>query len=80
MFELLYTSDIKLLAHELSQIQGAIIIASLFEILLGASGLIGILLRFIGPLAIAPTITLIGLSLFRASASFAEKNWYIALA
>ena len=53
--------------------------ASLFEIALGASGLIGFLLRYIGPLAIAPTITLVGLSLFRAAASFAEKNWYIAL-
>ena len=54
--------------------------ASLFEIVLGVSGLIGLLLRYIGPLAIAPTITLVGLALFDAAASFASKNWYIALA
>jgi len=54
-------------------------VASLFEIILGVSGLIGLLLRYIGPLAIAPTITLVGLALFRAAADFAAKNWYIAL-
>ena len=54
--------------------------ASLFEIVLGVSGLIGLLLRYIGPLAIAPTITLVGLALFDAAASFASRNWYIALA
>jgi len=43
------------------------------------SGLIGILLRYIGPLAIAPTIALVGLALFDAAAFFAGKNWYIAL-
>jgi len=62
------------------QIQGAIIVASLFEIVLGMSGLIGLLLRYIGPLAIAPTITLVGLALFNAAASSAAKNWYIAIA
>ena len=52
----------------------------MFEIVLGVSGLIGLLLRYIGPLATAPTITLVGLALFDAAASFASKNWYIALA
>ena len=61
------------------QIQGAIIVASLFEVFLGVSGLIGLLLRYIGPLAIAPTITLVGLALFDAAADFAARNWYIAL-
>lgn len=51
----------------------------MFEIVLGMSGLIGVLLRYIGPLAIAPTISLVGLSLFTAAAEFASKNWYIAL-
>ena len=51
----------------------------MFEIVLGISGLIGLLLRYIGPLAIAPTITLVGLALFDAAAEFASRNWYIAL-
>ena len=56
------------------QIQGAIMVASLFQILIGFSGLVGVLLRFIGPLTIAPTITLVGISLFTAAASF--SGWF----
>lgn len=43
-------------------------VGSLFQIFIGLTGLIGFLLRFIGPLAIAPTITLVGLALFRVGA------------
>ena len=45
-------------------------VAAMFQILIGFTGLVGFLLRFIGPLTIAPTITLVGLSLFQASADF----------
>lgn len=47
-----------------SQIQGAILVASLLEMFIGFSGLVGYLLRFIGPLTVAPTITLVGMALF----------------
>lgn len=57
----------------LLQIQGAIMVAALFQILIGFSGLVGFLLRFIGPLTIAPTVTLVGLSLFQAAADFSGK-------
>ena len=62
------------------QIQGAVIVASLFEAVVGMSGLIGLLMRYIGPMTIAPIVTLVGLSLFDAAARFADKNWYIAVA
>ena len=45
-------------------------VAALFQIIIGFTGLIGFLLRFVGPLTIAPTITLVGLSLFQASADY----------
>ncbi len=60
------------------QIQGAIAVAALFQVFIGMTGLVGVLLRFIGPLAIAPTIALIGLSLFGAAADFCAKHWGIA--
>jgi len=42
---------------------------------IGFTGLIGILLRFIGPLTIAPTITLVGVALFQVVAEHAiEKS------
>ena len=83
-----YSKDITLIVlrvhlpanSQLLQMQGAIIVASLFEVLIGVTGLIGLLLRYIGPLTVAPVVTLIGLSLFDAAVVFAAKNWYIALA
>jgi len=61
------------------ELQGAIILASLFEVAIGLFGLVGILLRFIGPLTIAPTITLIGVSLYGTASSYCSANWWIAL-
>ncbi len=52
----------------MQHVQGAIILGALVEIAIGASGLVGRLLRFVGPLTIAPTIALIGLSLFKFGA------------
>ena len=49
-------------------------VSSCFQIIVGFSGLIGLLLRFIGPLTIAPTITLVGLSLFRVAADYAGRG------
>ncbi|KAL4225860.1 hypothetical protein ACF0H5_013849 [Mactra antiquata] len=61
------------------EIQGAIMVASLFQVVIGFSGIMGFVLRFIGPLAIAPTISLIGLSLFGAGSGFASQQWWIAI-
>ncbi|ELU01493.1 hypothetical protein CAPTEDRAFT_111368 [Capitella teleta] len=61
------------------EIQGAIIASSMFQVVIGFSGMIGVLLRYIGPLSIAPTISLIGLSLFKEAANNASQNWWISL-
>ncbi|KAJ7386663.1 hypothetical protein OS493_006668 [Desmophyllum pertusum] len=61
------------------EIQGAIMVSSLFQIVIGFTGLIGFLLRFIGPLTIAPTLTLIGVSLFRVAADHAGNHWGISM-
>ncbi|XP_077327308.1 solute carrier family 23 member 2-like isoform X1 [Lithobates pipiens] len=60
------------------EIQGAIILASVLQLLLGFTGLIGLLLKFIGPLSITPTITLIGLSLFQEAGKKCGSHWGIA--
>jgi len=53
--------------------------AAVFEVLLGATGAVGFLLRFIGPLCICPTVSLLGFSLFKSAAEFAAKQWWIAI-
>jgi len=49
-------------------------VSALFQVVIGFTGLIGILLRFIGPLAIAPTITLVGVALFTVAVEQAGKS------
>uniref|UniRef100_A0A4W4EVC1 Uncharacterized protein n=1 Tax=Electrophorus electricus TaxID=8005 RepID=A0A4W4EVC1_ELEEL len=60
------------------QVQGAILVASLLQVTLGLSGLVGLVLKLIGPLAITPTISLIGLSLFIQVGQRAGAHWGIA--
>ncbi|XP_051580560.1 xan_ur_permease domain-containing protein [Myxocyprinus asiaticus] len=59
-------------------LQGSIMVGSLFQVLVGFSGLIGLFMRFIGPLTIAPTISLIGLSLFDSAGMNAGDHWGIS--
>ncbi|CAG5924490.1 unnamed protein product, partial [Menidia menidia] len=61
------------------EIQGAIIVSSLIEVCIGALGLPGMLLKYIGPLTITPTVALIGLSGFQAAGERAGKHWGIAM-
>lgn len=61
------------------EVQGAIMVASVFEVLAGVTGLVGLLTRWITPLGITPTIALIGLSLFPEASHHAQTNWPIAL-
>ena len=62
---------------KMQHLQGAIIAGALVEIVLGYSGLVGKLRRFIGPITIAPTIALIGLALFPFGAPKAGLHWGI---
>uniref|UniRef100_A0A672GUQ5 Solute carrier family 23 member 1-like n=2 Tax=Salarias fasciatus TaxID=181472 RepID=A0A672GUQ5_SALFA len=62
----------------LRALQGSIIVGSLFQMFVGFSGLIGLFMRFIGPLTIAPTISLIGLSLFDSAGGSAGNHWGIS--
>ncbi|XP_064643985.1 solute carrier family 23 member 1-like [Lineus longissimus] len=61
------------------EIQGGIMVASLTQVVIGTTGILGFILRFIGPLTLAPTITLVGLSLFDVGMSFCQVNWGIAI-
>ncbi|KDP34376.1 hypothetical protein JCGZ_11259 [Jatropha curcas] len=50
--------------HIMKKLQGAIIIASAFQALLGYSGLMSLILRLINPVVVAPTIAAVGLSFY----------------
>ncbi|MCP4499075.1 MAG: xanthine permease [Deltaproteobacteria bacterium] len=62
---------------KMHHIQGAIIVGACVQIAFGYLGLVGRMLRFVGPITIAPTIALIGLSLYPFGASKAGEDWAI---
>lgn len=50
--------------HIMRELQGAIIVGSIFQCILGFSGLMSILLRLINPIVVAPTVAAVGLAFF----------------
>ncbi|XP_029439213.1 solute carrier family 23 member 1 isoform X2 [Rhinatrema bivittatum] len=61
------------------EIQGAIIVSSTVEVFIGLVGLPGVLLNYVGPLTVTPTISLIGLSVFQAAGERAGSHWGISV-
>ena len=47
-------------------------VSALAQVFIGFSGLMGLIIRFIGPLTIVPTIALVGLPLFETAYYFAS--------
>ncbi|XP_052783872.1 solute carrier family 23 member 1-like isoform X2 [Mya arenaria] len=66
--------------ERMNQLTGSIMVAALLEILIGASGLVSVLLKFIGPLTVAPTIMLMGLSVAETGFNLSGKHWGISAA
>lgn len=46
------------------EVQGAMIVASIFQLIVGYSGLMSVLLRMINPVVVAPTVAAVGLAFF----------------
>ncbi|XP_042203816.1 solute carrier family 23 member 2-like [Homarus americanus] len=60
------------------EVQGAIAVSAIFQVVIGFTGLMGILLTWITPLAIAPAVTLVGLSLISVATEKAAHHWGIS--
>ena len=52
---------------------------SLVEVLLGATGIMGVMMSYIGPITIMPTITLVGISLSDLGVKLCSPHWPLAL-
>ena len=63
----------------IQQVSAAVMFASVFEIVLGYTGLMGLVKKAISPLVIAPTIAMIGLALYGIGAPWMAGNWIISL-
>jgi len=60
------------------QASSAVMLAAIVEVLLGCTGMIGVLVRFIGPLTLCPSLALIGLSMSRVIAEQCHEHWGVA--
>ncbi|MEO1237428.1 MAG: solute carrier family 23 protein, partial [Planctomycetota bacterium] len=60
-------------------IAGAVIAGAVVEIVIGFSGLMGLVRRVLSPVVVGPVIMLIGLALYRAGAPVASSYWPIAV-
>jgi nucleobase transporter 1/2 len=64
---------------KIQMVSGAIMVASVVEIVLGYTGIMGHVRKIISPIVIGPTIAMIGLALFNIGAPWMAGNWIISL-
>ncbi|XP_050531173.1 solute carrier family 23 member 2 isoform X2 [Daktulosphaira vitifoliae] len=61
------------------ELSGAIAVSALFQVFIGYTGLIGKIVKYVTPLTIVPTVSLVGLSLFENAGASASKHWGISM-
>ncbi|XP_053407237.1 solute carrier family 23 member 1-like isoform X1 [Mercenaria mercenaria] len=65
--------------NAVTSLQGSLMAAGAIHTFVGATGLVGVLLRFIGPMTIIPAVLLIGLYMIKATAKFVIVHWLVAV-
>ena len=73
-----YQNKTELWQLRMREVQGSIVVASMFQIVLGMTGAFGFIQRYITPLTIAPSIAIIGISLFGLAGNMAGRHWGIS--
>ncbi|KAK7093749.1 solute carrier family 23 member 1-like [Littorina saxatilis] len=64
--------------EKIQQSSGSLMAGGLFHMLIGLTGLVGFITRFIGPVTIVPAIVLIGLFIYKVAVRFAQTHWGVA--
>jgi nucleobase transporter 1/2 len=73
-----YTYHKYIQQHKLYFYGLSIIVASITQVVIGCTGILGVLLQYIGPITVVPTITLVGLSLIDVALSFCKSHWGVS--
>ncbi|NXG43731.1 S23A3 protein, partial [Psilopogon haemacephalus] len=66
-------------AASLREVSGAVVVSGLAQLVLGVSGLCGWAVRHCGPMVLAPSLSIIGLSVYKEAAFFCSTSWGVAL-
>ncbi|XP_033756827.1 solute carrier family 23 member 1-like isoform X2 [Pecten maximus] len=62
-----------------NEIQGCLMIVGAIHFLVGSTGLVGVLLRYVGPITIVPSILLLGIYVAEPVMSFVVPHWGMSL-
>ncbi|XP_021341876.1 solute carrier family 23 member 2-like isoform X2 [Mizuhopecten yessoensis] len=68
----------RLAFFRLQEFQGSLILVGIIHCLVGLTGTVGFLMKFIGPVTIVPTILVGGIFISRSSSKFAKAHWGIS--
>jgi len=60
-------------------LSGAIAVSSTVQLLIGITGLPGLMMNYIGPITIGPTVAMVGMGLWLPAVSYASENWPISI-
>lgn len=63
---------------KLEEINGGLLMAAVAETMIGVTGFVSLILRFVGPLSIAPVIIILGISISRISWIYCYVHWGVA--
>ncbi|NXL91113.1 S23A3 protein, partial [Alectura lathami] len=66
-------------AASLREVSGAVVVSGLVQLALGVLGVCGWVVRHCGPMVLAPSLSIIGLSAYKEAAFFCSANWGVAL-
>ncbi|XP_019925114.3 solute carrier family 23 member 2 [Magallana gigas] len=75
---ILIVNQREFILSNIQELQGSLVAAGTIQFLIGATGLVSLLLKFIGPITIVPTLFLSCVFLVRACVKFASVNWGIS--
>ncbi|KAH3788486.1 hypothetical protein DPMN_166630 [Dreissena polymorpha] len=65
--------------EKIQKLEGSLMIAGGLHVLVGLTGIVGFLLRFIGPITVVPSLTIMALYVYSATVRFAKAQWGIAV-
>lgn len=85
-FSIIFNSDLQAIEdpserfeRTMRTIQGAVIISGIVQMVIGYTGAVTLILKFISPVTIAPVIAAIGLGLYSAGFSGVANCWSLGL-
>ncbi|CAL1533030.1 unnamed protein product [Lymnaea stagnalis] len=61
------------------KLSGSLMLAGGLHFLIGITGFVGVIIRYVGPITVVPTVILVGLEIKTVAVKFSETNWAVAV-